>query len=147
MSKKNNPAAKNEKAVVISPNPIATEPVSNGSVAQNVNSDLTLSPILTPAVDQEKANENTAETANTGAAEQNVNPDLMLSQDEIFLDNALEKPIGIPGLEVQSKQAGFRRAGRAWSTEPTFVALDDLTEEQFLALEAEPMLIVKRIYG
>lgn len=44
------------------------------------------------------------------------------------------------GLEVTSSQAGFRRAGRAWSTTPTVVKLSELTEEQARQIKGEPML-------
>ncbi|OON62287.1 hypothetical protein B0920_02070 [Massilia sp. KIM] len=47
-----------------------------------------------------------------------------------------------PGLKVTSKQAGFRRAGRAWSTTPIVIALSELTQEQAEALLADPMLVV-----
>ncbi|SMF83029.1 hypothetical protein SAMN06265365_14839 [Tistlia consotensis] len=45
-------------------------------------------------------------------------------------------------LKVISKVAGFRRAGRAWSTEGETVDTSDFTEEQLEALKAEPKLIV-----
>ena len=47
-----------------------------------------------------------------------------------------------PGLKVTSKQEGFRRAGRAWSTKPTAIALSELSQEQAEQLLAEPMLVV-----
>lgn len=43
-------------------------------------------------------------------------------------------------LQVVSKRDGFRRAGRAWSGTTT-VALDELTQEQYEQLAAEPMLV------
>lgn len=43
-------------------------------------------------------------------------------------------------LQVIAKRDGFRRAGRAWSGTTT-VPLDELTEEQYLQLTTEPMLV------
>lgn len=48
----------------------------------------------------------------------------------------------VPGLRVIAAQDGFRRGGRAWSKEPTEVALTDLTKEQIAQLKAEPTLAV-----
>lgn len=48
-------------------------------------------------------------------------------------------------LSIQAKQAGFRRAGRAWSTEPEIVDAADFSEEQLAQLKAEPMLIVQAV--
>ena len=45
-------------------------------------------------------------------------------------------------LRIVSRVEGFRRAGRAWSTQPTVVALADLTEQQRCALQGEPRLAV-----
>lgn len=42
-------------------------------------------------------------------------------------------------LLVTSRRAGFRRAGRPWSTTPTLVPLDEFTPGQILDLFAEPM--------
>jgi hypothetical protein len=49
-------------------------------------------------------------------------------------------PPSIYGLEVTSRQEGFRRAGRAWSTTPTVIEPSEITEEQARQLAAEPML-------
>lgn len=43
-------------------------------------------------------------------------------------------------LQVISKRDGFRRAGREWHG-TTEVPLDELTEDQFEQLQAEPMLV------
>lgn len=51
----------------------------------------------------------------------------------------------INGLEVTSKQDGFRRAGLNWSREATRIMLADLTDAQYVALLAEPMLNVKPV--
>lgn len=45
-------------------------------------------------------------------------------------------------LVVVARTEGFRRAGRAWSTAPTTVPLDQLTEAAIEALKGEPMLSV-----
>jgi hypothetical protein len=49
------------------------------------------------------------------------------------------------GLKVTSSQAGFRRAGRAWNTTPTVIALSELTEDQVKLLKDEPMLSVELV--
>jgi hypothetical protein len=51
----------------------------------------------------------------------------------------------IAGLEVTSTQANFRRAGFSWSKEPTFIALDQLTEKEIAQLKDEPMLTVREV--
>ena len=79
-----------------------------------------------------------------GASKEGVSLDLAASQSGTLSDDKEEKRTNIAGLSVQSKQAGFRRAGRAWTTEPTFVALAELTDEEITALEEEPLLIVTR---
>lgn len=43
---------------------------------------------------------------------------------------------------VTAKREGFRRAGRAWSKQPTSVPLADLSADQVAMLRAEPMLDV-----
>ncbi len=42
-------------------------------------------------------------------------------------------------------EGGFRRAGRSWSEAPTTVFAEHFTPEQIAALEAEPLLDVRRI--
>jgi hypothetical protein len=51
----------------------------------------------------------------------------------------------IPGLEVISKQEGFRRAGLVWSKQPTTVAVDSLNETQIDMLRAESTLSVREV--
>lgn len=51
----------------------------------------------------------------------------------------------IPGLRIAAKAAGFRRAGRAWRTEPTDVPAADFDQAQIDALRAEPGLVVSDI--
>lgn len=48
----------------------------------------------------------------------------------------------VPALRVKSKTAGFRRAGRAWSTEVTDVAVSDFSKDQLAQLKADPELVV-----
>lgn len=48
----------------------------------------------------------------------------------------------IVALIITSKRAGFRRAGRPWSAEPTRVDIAEFTDDQVEALFAEPMLDV-----
>lgn len=93
------------------------------------------------------ASPNVSQPEGNGSLAQNDNPDLTQEQKATSSDATSAKRESIVGLEVQSKQAGFRRAGRAWPSEATFIALDELTDEQIAALEAEPMLNVKRVEG
>lgn len=100
---------------------------------------------LTPAKSDKQVDPVIDTKANSaGTLEQDGKADLTANQGETSSDAKKEKTGKIPGLLVQSKQAGFRRAGRSWATEPTFVALDELTEEQITALEEEPLLVVTR---
>lgn len=48
-------------------------------------------------------------------------------------------------LTVRALKDGFRRAGRAWSAEETTVPIEEFSKEQLAALEAEPLLTVKRV--
>lgn len=48
----------------------------------------------------------------------------------------------VPGLRVSAKVAGFRRAGRAWSTTPEDVPASEFTKEQIAQLKADPSLTV-----
>lgn len=48
-------------------------------------------------------------------------------------------------LAVRALRDGFRRAGRAWSKEETTVPLDELSAAQIVALDTEPLLVVKRV--
>ena len=51
-------------------------------------------------------------------------------------------PIGVTAIVVTSQREGFRRAGRAWSTQPVTVSINEFSEAQIEALVAEPMLAV-----
>ena len=46
-------------------------------------------------------------------------------------------------LTITAKQDGFRRAGRAWSKEPTEVDSGEFSKEELEALKHEPMLVVE----
>lgn len=43
-------------------------------------------------------------------------------------------------LRVTATRDGYRRAGRAWSTEPTFVREGELDKAQIEALQADPQI-------
>ena len=45
-------------------------------------------------------------------------------------------------IRIVARRDGFRRAGRRHSAEPAFYELDEFTEKQFAALDAEKELIV-----
>lgn len=51
----------------------------------------------------------------------------------------------VNGLRITAKREGFRRAGRAWSSEPTEVLLADLSEGEIALLKAETMLTVEEV--
>jgi len=53
--------------------------------------------------------------------------------------------VSVPGLQVVAAYDGFRRAGRAWSKQPTVVRQDELTLEQIWQLEDEPCLRVHAV--
>lgn len=57
--------------------------------------------------------------------------------------NSVDSSKSTAGLKVTSKVEGFRRAGRAWSTEPTVIGRSDLTADELEQLMAEPMLLVE----
>lgn len=48
-------------------------------------------------------------------------------------------------LSVRALADGFRRAGRVWPADETVVPLADFDVGQIAALEAEPLLVVKRV--
>lgn len=49
------------------------------------------------------------------------------------------------GLKVIARAAHFRRAGFAFTGEPTVIPLSELTEEQVEQLKAEPLLVVQEV--
>lgn len=51
----------------------------------------------------------------------------------------------IKKLRVTARVEGFRRAGRAWGTEPTEVLASEFNKEQLAALKAERELVVEEI--
>jgi hypothetical protein len=55
--------------------------------------------------------------------------------------------VKVTHLQVRSLVAGFRRAGRAWSTEEVTVDVAEFTAEQVEQLLAEPTLVVLPIAG
>ncbi len=44
-------------------------------------------------------------------------------------------------LRVIAKRDGFRRAGRVFGADPVDVPLTDISEDQYVALTSEPMLV------
>lgn len=48
----------------------------------------------------------------------------------------------VKAIRVVASHDGFRRGGRAWSTSPTTVSVDEFTPEQLAAIETEPLLDV-----
>ena len=57
-------------------------------------------------------------------------------------DAPAEAAVAAKTLIVTARTNGFRRAGRAWSSEPTEVEVAALSEAQIAALLAEPELAV-----
>lgn len=84
-------------------------------------------------------------TQDSGLMTQSDSQDFALTQDETSSHEATETPEEINGLEVISKQDGFRRAGLTWSKEATRIKFCEMTEQQYLALQAEPMLSIKLV--
>lgn len=66
--------------------------------------------------------------------------------DAVHDDEALPD-LPIEAVIVTSEVEGFRRAGRAWSKVPTTVPIDELSDEEIAALEAEPLLSVAYFVG
>ncbi len=54
-------------------------------------------------------------------------------------------PDPVIGLRISAAREGFRRAGRAWSRQPTDVPLADLSDDQVAMLRAESLLTVEEI--
>lgn len=52
---------------------------------------------------------------------------------------------GFNGLRITAAREGFRRAGRAWSKQPTEIPLAGLSDADVAALKAEPMLTVEEV--
>lgn len=50
--------------------------------------------------------------------------------------------LAVTHVQVKSLRDGFRRAGRAWSTSPELVPIDEFSDEQIEQLATEPMLSV-----
>lgn len=59
--------------------------------------------------------------------------------------NAPKKTDPVSGLRISAKREGFRRAGRAWSKQPTEIPLAGMSKADVAALKAEPMLTVEEI--
>lgn len=57
--------------------------------------------------------------------------------------SGLANGVSVPGLLITARYDGFRRAGRAWSSQPTVVRRDEFTPEQLWQLEDEPCLRVQ----
>ena len=49
------------------------------------------------------------------------------------------------GLTITSRPKSFCRAGRQFTGEPTTIPLSELTDDQFKALNGEPMLVVQEV--
>lgn len=58
--------------------------------------------------------------------------------ETVVADQADRAPLAV--LIVTPHADGYRRAGRAWTIEPTRVARDALSEEQIKALQDDPLI-------
>jgi hypothetical protein len=65
-------------------------------------------------------------------------PDVKATQEEA------EGPVAAGGVLVVTAPRARRRAGFAFGPEPVRVTVADLTDEQLLAIESDPLLTVKR---
>jgi hypothetical protein len=118
--------------------------------------------IIPPAATILNGDQSEKETALGGSE----NQDLTLKQEETLSGGMTEKSESIValeailtqgsevlssigpllnGIEVISRRDGFRRAGLIFSKEATRIKFCDITEQQYLALQAEPMFSIKRI--
>ncbi|MER2537600.1 MAG: HI1506-related protein [Azonexus sp.] len=61
------------------------------------------------------------------------------------LDPSMVLGAAVTKLSIQSRQAGFRRGGRAWPAEAVIVDCAEFTDEQLAQIKAEPMLIVEAV--
>jgi hypothetical protein len=137
-------------------NPLSAT-ISNGdqsekeaALGKNENQDLTLKREETLSGDStEKATSivalDVSSTQGSGVMTQSDSQHFTFTQDETLLGEVTETPEEINGLEVISKQDGFRRAGLVWSKEATRIKFCEMTEQQYLALQAEPMLSIKPV--
>jgi hypothetical protein len=82
---------------------------------------------------------------NRDASSDKSNTDAAAGTGESFGKMLADSFRSTAGLKVTSSQAGFRRAGRAWNTTPTVIALSELTGDQVKLLQGEPMLTVELV--
>jgi hypothetical protein len=73
------------------------------------------------------------------------NTDVAAGTGENFDKMLADKFQSTHGLKVTSSQDGFRRAGRAWSTTPTVIALSEFSRADLAALEAESTLSIRLV--
>lgn len=55
---------------------------------------------------------------------------------------AVREPLEV--ILVTPPHDGYRRAGRAWTQEPTRVAVDALSAEQLHELQSDPLITIQR---
>ena len=60
----------------------------------------------------------------------------------VDVSTAEEEADEVDTIAVVAKREGFRRAGRSFGAQPTYIDTDDLTAAQLLDLIHEPMLVV-----
>lgn len=97
--------------------------------------------VLAPAVASAAAQADTV-TVSTGALVNGV--ESIPPVGEATGDGTGEKLADLiaESMTVTSQVDGFRRGGIAWSTTPISIALDELSEDQIVAIAAEPLLDV-----
>lgn len=82
-------------------------------------------------------------TATEGPANQPVgNVENLPPVGDDQVADAKLRDLVIESVTVTSEVEGFRRGGRAWSRTPITIPFDELSEEQIIALEKEPLLQV-----
>lgn len=93
----------------------------------------------------------TGDGAPTGAASDN-NVDASAGKPSAFLEAAVAalaaRYVGeqVPALKVTAHRDGYRRAGRAWSKQPTIVKLSEFSNEQLDQLRLDPNVAVQGVY-
>lgn len=139
--------------------PAAAEPVSKEATGIPVPVDASETvlpfeasakpPLGVPPADEVAAGGETfQEEAPTAAEDETAHSDAPAPADPTVIvrtsfDDESDDWLTGPFITVTAKRDGFRRAGRAWTTEGTTYPLSFFTEDEVQQLRAEPMLVVQ----
>ncbi|MDT3707475.1 MAG: hypothetical protein ROZ09_11655 [Thiobacillus sp.] len=134
-------AAAAPEATVADPAAAAPEaPVADPAAAapEDTVSDPAAAAPIPPASEVAPAPETTQEPAGAGQTQGEPEP-------EATELSSADKPDPVIGLRITSAREGFRRAGRAWSMQPTEIPLSELSDADVAALMSEAMLTVEEV--